>query len=203
MIFPVQVSMIEILALVSGVAYIVCAFKRTNISWLFGISSAICIIIIDIQITHLYFDAILHGFFALMSLVGIYLWYHGSEPLKKIRISRMSKTSYGTYILVSVLIAGAAGLLLDRKTDAAYPYLDCFQMMLSVFATFLIIYCVIDAWSFWLAVDVISIALYALTGAYLLSLLYVIYLISNMKKWSDWRAQYMVQSQRNVITDYT
>ena len=166
-------SIAEFGGLILGLAYIICAHKKSNISWLFGILSAVCIIIVNVTETHLYFDAVLHSFFLLMSLVGLYLWSQGSQTKKEIRISKMPMSSYLGYLLISIIISGAAGYLLDTQTDAMYPYVDCFQMMLSIFATFLIIYCVINAWSYWIIVDIMSVALYVLTGAYLLALLYL------------------------------
>jgi len=122
------------------------------------------------------------------------LWYHQRWMYhlakKEIRISKMSWLNYFIYIFISVIISGVAGYLMDINTDAVYPYLDCFQMMMSVFATFLIIYCVINAWSYWILVDIISITLYALTGAYILAVLYFAYLVSNLLKWKDWHVRY-------------
>ena len=187
---------IEVGGLIFGLAYIVLAYMRSNYSWIFGILSALCIIYVDVTKTQLYFDALLHSFFLFMSGIGIYLWYQGADSKKKLRLSKMPWSSYGGYLFVSVLIAGAAGYLFQTQTTAAYPYLDCFQMMLSIFATFLIIYCVINAWSYWIIVDLISIGLYYQTGAYFLALLYVGYLISNSLKWREWAIVYAAQRSR-------
>ncbi len=179
-------SIAEYGGLIFGLAYIICAYQKSNYSWPCGILSAICIIIVDVNETHLYFDALRHGFFLVMSCVGLYLWYKGEDAKKVIRISRMPWPNYIGYLFVSMLISGAAGFLFQQQTEAAFPYLDCFQMMLSIFATFLIIYCVLYAWSYWIIVDVISIGLYIMTGAYLLAILYLGYLISNALKWREW-----------------
>lgn len=184
---------VEFTGLVFGLAYIALAYYRSNYSWFCGIISAICIITIDVAKTQLYFDALLHSFFLIMSGIGVYLWYNGSEAPKTIRISKMPWINYLGYLFVSALIAGAAGYLFQEQTSAMYPYVDCFQMMLSIFATFLIIYCVINAWSYWILVDILSIGLYYQTGAYLLAILYVGYLISNSLKWREWAALYSAQ----------
>ncbi len=190
MSFLTPTLIVELGGLLFGLAYIVCAHSKSNYSWIFGIVSALCIIYVDVIKTQLYFDALLHVFFLGMSCIGLYLWSKGSQTKKVIRISRMPTSSYFVYLAISGLIAGAAGYLLDVQTQAAFPYLDCFQMMLSIFATFLIIYCVINAWSYWIIVDLISIALYVLTQAYLLAVLYVAYLVSNSLMWKQWRIDY-------------
>jgi len=186
---------IEIAALVFGLAYIICAYNKINYSWICGIISAFCIIVIDIKKTGLYFDAILHVFFMFMSILGLYLWSKGATAKKEIRISKMPWLSYFIYIFISIVISAIAGYLMDVNTDARFPYIDCFQMMMSVFATFLIIYCVINAWSYWVLVDIISISLYALTGAYILAILYLAYLISNILKWRDWSIRWKQQTK--------
>ena len=188
------IGVVELLGLLSGVAYILLAYRQSNYSWCFGIVSALAIIYVDVTKTFLFFDAILHVFFLFMSCIGLYLWSTGADAKKVIRISKMPWISYASYIFISILIAGAAGYLFDQQTDAMYPYLDAFQMMLSIFATFLIIYCVINAWTYWIIVDVISIGLYTMTEAYLLAVLYLFYLISNAMKWRDWRRQYALRA---------
>lgn len=201
MLPPASFSLAECGGLLFGLAYIYFAHVKSNLSWIFGILSAICIIIVNVTKTHLYFDAVLHSFFLLMSMVGLYLWSQGAQSKKEIRISKMPMSSYLGYLLISIIISGAAGYLLDKQTDAVYPYIDCFQMMLSIFATFLIIYCVINAWSYWIVVDILSIALYVLTGAYLLALLYIGYTISNSMKWHQWRKLYATQREkRGLVT---
>ena len=185
------ICLTEVGGLVFGLCYIFCAHKQTNYSWFFGIASALCIIFVDYYHTKLYFDIILHGFFLIMSCIGLFLWINGAKPKTKIRISQMPLSNFLLYLLVSILISGAAGFLLDTQTEAAFPYLDCFQMMLSIFATFLIIYCILNAWVYWILVDIVSISLYILTGAYLLAILYFGYLISNAIQWQSWRKQYV------------
>jgi len=195
---PVIFSIAECGGLLFGLAYIYCAYKKSNSSWIFGIISALCIITVDVTKTHLYFDAVLHSFFLLMSIVGLYLWSQGAQSKKEIRISKMPMASYLGYLFISVIISAAAGYLLDTQTDAVYPYIDCFQMMLSIFATFLIIYCVINAWSYWILVDILSIGLYVVTGAYLLAILYVAYTISNGMRWKEWSNMYATQTNSRV-----
>ena len=199
MTYPLLIT--ELIALGFGLAYIICAHKKNNYSWICGIISAICIIIVDIQKTQLYFDALLHVFFMCMSILGLYLWTEGGVSKKEIRISKMPWLSFGLYILISTVISGVAGYLLDVNTDARYPYIDCFQMMMSVFATFLIIYCMINAWAYWVIVDIISIALYTLTGAYILAFLYVAYLVSNSIKWKEWYKRYKAQKPKYLLTN--
>jgi nicotinamide mononucleotide transporter len=179
---------------VFGIIYIIIAAKKYNHSWIYGLFSAVSIIIEDYTNTHLYVDGFLHILYALMAIAGIILWRKGQAQTQVIRISKMPRSSYLGYLCISLIIGGALGYLLDNNTDAQYAYLDAFSSTLAVFATFLVIYRVLNVWTYWLLINLISIYLYWQTGAILLSLLYIAYLISNIMKWKQWNADY--QSQR-------
>ncbi len=178
---------------VFGIIYIIIAAKKYNHSWIYGLMSAVCIVVEDYTQTHLYVDGFLHILYAMMAISGIVLWRKGKPETQVIRISKMPWSSYAGYLCISLIIGGALGYLLDNNTDAQYAYLDAFSSTLAVFATFLVIYRILDVWSYWLLINLISIYLYWQTGAILLSLLYVAYLASNIMKWNQWDQDYKTQ----------
>ncbi len=179
--------------LIFGMLYIVFADRQFQHCWIYGFVSAVCIVVEDYTHTRLYADGFLHVMYAMMAILGVFLWRKGKAKEHYIRLSKIGTGTYLGYLLISLLIGGAAGYLLDHETDALFPYLDAFSSTLAVFATFLVIYRVIDVWSFWILINVISIYLYWQTGAPLLGLLYVGYLISNILKWKSWHLQYKLQ----------
>ena len=181
-----------------GIIYIIIAGREYLHSWIYGLISAVCIVAVDFTETKLYMDGILHILYAMLAMFGIALWLQQKGKPKTIRISKISYTSYFGYILLAFLIAMAAGYLLDIQTDAAYPYIDAFTSILSLFATCLVIYRIIDVWSFWLVINLLSIYLYWQTGAMLLAMLYVAYLFSNLVKWREWQLQFDAQSRGRV-----
>jgi len=176
-----------------GIIYIIIAANKYNHSWIYGLLSAICIVIEDYTYTHLYVDGFLHVLYAFMALSGIFLWRKGTAKTQVIRISKMPLSSYFGYLCISIIIGGALGYLLDNNTDAQYAYLDSFSSTLAVFATFLVIYRILDVWSYWVLINLISIYLYWQTGAILLSILYIAYLSSNIWKWKQWNKDYSLQ----------
>ncbi len=92
----------------------------------------------------------------MMAISGIVLWRKGKPETQVIRISKMPWSSYAGYLCISLIIGGALGYLLDNNTDAQYAYLDAFSSTLAVFATFLVIYRILDVWSYWLLINLIS-----------------------------------------------
>lgn len=173
-----------------GLLYIICAARQYQHCWIYGLVSAICIIVVDYTETLLYIDAILHIIYACLAFLGIYLWRQNKSKEKTMKISRISIKGYAGYLVLSGIIAGGAGYLLSTQTDANYPYLDAFSSCLALFSTFLVIYRILDVWSYWMIVNLLSIYLYFMTGAPALSLLYIAYLISNIAKWYNWRHEW-------------
>ena len=100
------------------------------------------------------------------------------------------------------VVAGTKSLIVAAVYFLGRAMAPGYFETLSIFATFLIIYCVINAWSYWIIVDVLSIVLYVMTQAYLLAILYVAYLISNSLMWRQWTLDYKQQSlkkQQSVL----
>lgn len=176
-----------------GFIYIIIAAKKYNHSWIYGLLSAVCIVIEDYTNTHLYVDGFLHILYAFMAIAGIVLWRKDQPKTQVIRISKMPRSSYIGYLCISIIIGGALGYLLDTNTNAQFAYLDAFSSTLALFATFLVIYRILDVWSYWILINLISIYLYWQTGAILLSILYVAYLTSNILKWKEWDRDYKSQ----------
>jgi len=176
----------QVAGLLFGSIYIIAAAKEYQQCWIYGLFSAMCIVVVDFTETLLYIDGILHILYAALAVLGIWLWKQGKSKKKVMKISRISYKGYFGYLLLSVIISVGAGYLLTTQTPANYPYVDAFASTLALFSTFLVIYRVLDVWSYWIIVNLISIYLYFMTGAPCLSLLYVGYLISNINKWRAW-----------------
>ncbi len=173
-----------------GLLYIGFAAKHYQHCWAYGLLSAICICVVDFTETRLYMDGVLHILYAGLSILGLYLCLQGQSKQKIMKISRLSKSGYMSYITLSVIIAIGTGFLLSQQTNANFPYLDGFASTLAVFSTFLVIYRVLDVWFFWLIINIISIYLYWMTDAPALAFLFTIYLASNLYKWKIWRREW-------------
>jgi nicotinamide mononucleotide transporter PnuC len=90
------------------------------------------------------------------------------------------------------LLAGALGFVFQRNGVALYPYLDSFKSVIGVFAIFLMIYGVVDAWLYWAATYAIAVLLFMLTDQYIIAFMYLGYLLFSLytfKLWSDKRVQ--------------
>lgn len=184
--------------LLFGLLYIGTAAKQYQHCWIYGLLSAICIVVVDYTETLLYVDGLLHILYAALSILGIYLMRQAKSKQKVMKISRISMFGYAGYLGLSIVIGIGAGYLLSTQTDANYPYIDAFASCLALFSTFLVIYRILDVWSYWIIVNIISIYLYYMTGAPALSVLYIGYLMSNIAKWRNWSHEWKGMKQARL-----
>jgi len=80
-----------------------------------------------------------------------------------------------------------AGAHHDQKTDAALPYADAFATVASLVAQWLLVRKRLESWLFWIVVDVVSIAMYAMKGLFLTSGLYAVFLVMAAAGFLAWR----------------
>ena len=172
-----SVSPFQWAGLVFGVLYIFFAAFQKNQCWVYSIISTSCIAIEDFVYMKLYFDGALQIFYTLVAFCGLYIWWKGGTQTSQLRISKLGLSKNLGYIALCIIIALPAGYILGENSDAAYPYLDGLTSILSLVATFLLVYKIVDAWYYWIIVDVVIIYLYYSRGAPLFSLLYLIYLV--------------------------
>ncbi|WP_223836559.1 nicotinamide riboside transporter PnuC [Paenibacillus oceani] len=163
---------------------------RANIwAWPTGLVSVVCFFYIFMDVK-LYADMTLQVFFFVLSIYGWVVWLSGRGNAKVRPTTRM--TGRLAIVLIVFLIAATAGwgYALDGYTDAAVPYLDAFIAVLSLIAQYLLSRKVLESWYGWIAVDVLSIGMYAYKGLDAVATLYVIFLGIAIYGLVGWRREY-------------
>ncbi len=134
----------------------------------------------------LYASTALQVAFLAVQVYGWWFWMRGDAGrAPPIRL-------WPTRLILAVLavalgLAGATGLALDRFTNAAMPMADAAILGLSLGAQFLLDRKVAQHWFVWMAVNVLSIAVYAGRGLELTALLYVGLLANAAWGWLIWK----------------
>ena len=80
-------------------------------------------------------------------------------------------------VAVIVALSFVSGNLLERFTDAEFPYIDSLTTWSAIWATFLVARKVLENWWYWLAIDIASIFIYWSRDLELTALLFVVYVI--------------------------
>jgi nicotinamide mononucleotide transporter len=171
-----QLSGYELAGVVLALAYLVLAIRQNIWCWFCAaISTAIYVVLF--AEAKLYMESLLNIFYFAMAIYGWYTWRNAAGLLEELPVSVWSRRTHGTAILLIAVLSMSTGFLLDRFTDAAFPYVDSMTTYSAVWATFLIARKVLENWWYWLVIDVVSVFIYWSRGLELTSILFVLYVL--------------------------
>ena len=164
----------EFIAVIGAVGYLLLAIRQNILCWFCAlVSTAIYIgLFIDAK---LYMESVLNGFYFIMALYGWYVWRAGAEHESSLKVTRWPLSVHLTAVAAIAGISLFCGALLDRYSDAAFPYVDSLTTFSAIWATFLVARKVLENWWYWLAIDAASIFLYWARDLHLTSLLFLAY----------------------------
>jgi nicotinamide mononucleotide transporter len=202
-------SLLEWVAVLTGILYVIFAAKRMIICWLFaGVSSIIYVYICVFY--ELYLESILQVFYLIMAYVGWRSWVSmklrkSIENLDESLLDQNATEANGdirTWTLsqhvINVLISGGVaftlGFLFDLYTSQQNPYMDAFTTVFSLAATFMVTRKVLENWLYWIVIDVVSIFLYSYRGLQLSSVLYFVFTILALIGFVTWYKKWKQQS---------
>lgn len=188
--YILTISYFQWAGLIFGLLYIVSAVKNKYYGWLFSLISASNIAIEDFTHTKLYVDGILQIFYALLAIAGLYFSLNKGQLGDQLRISKLSWRHSLLYFLLALLLSAPIGYAVINSTDAVFPYVNSFVAILSLIATFLLIYKIWNTWIFWIFINIVMVYLYFITGAPLLAVLYFAFLIQSVLGLRSWSRVY-------------
>ncbi len=169
-------SPLELLAVLLAIGYLLLAIRQNIWCWFFAAISTAIYVYLFLQ-AKLYMESLLNIFYFAMALYGWYIWYFGRVGNAELPVSVWSRSIHAVALVVIAAISLKNGHLLDRFTEAAFPYVDSVTTWGAVWATFLVARKVLENWWYWLVIDVISVFIYWARDLQLTSLLFVIYVI--------------------------
>jgi nicotinamide mononucleotide transporter len=164
-------------ALISGIVYVVLAARERALCWVFGIVSCSFIAWDDFFSFQLYADGVLQLIYVVLGVVGLYNWRYGGIEQSKLRISEHPLRRHLTVIAASIVLSLPVSYLLMTYSDASFGFLDVLTTILSLYATWLLIYKVLSNWLYWIVIDAVYVYLFIKTGGTLIALLYAVYFV--------------------------
>jgi nicotinamide mononucleotide transporter len=108
----------------------------------------------------LYSDALLQVFFIVVQLYGWWKWRSAIADAGELLVAWSRPREAALSFAAAVVLMLALGTAMHTWTNAAAPYLDATVAAGSVVAQFLLSFRRIENWIYWIAVNVLSIALY-------------------------------------------
>ena len=187
----IATSLIEWLAVVSSIIYVVLAAKQLITCWLFGFIGSVLFVYLC-YVGDLYIESILQLFYVVMAVVG---WLTWKNPESDSTIIKWGLNNHLINIAISGAVAFILGYLFDNYTNQANPYIDAFTTCYSLSATFMVTRKILGNWIYWIIIDLASIYLYAKQGYNLAAVQYVIFTLLALFAFMAWNKQYKVQNK--------
>ncbi len=183
----------ELASLLAGVAYAVLAVRRNRWCWAFGAVSSGILVGLSWR-AGLPMQSGLQAIYVGMAAYGFWHWSReGQAAVAGLTIRRWPVRRHAWILLGIGLLAAALAPRLASLTSAAWPVLDTVAMSGSLVATWMVARLQLENWIYWIAVDALSIFLYASQGLAFIALLYGIYLVIAVVGFLTWRRQYRAQ----------
>ncbi|MEL6636400.1 MAG: nicotinamide riboside transporter PnuC [Bacteroidota bacterium] len=181
----------ELLAVMTGIVYVVLATRSNPWCWPWGIVSSALWAYAAYVLFDLYVDALLQLFYVGMGIVGWQQWRRGAEG--EVRpVSRLRSSEHLAIVGVGLALALPIGYFFAEYTPAAATYIDAWTTVFSVLATILVVKRKLENWLYWIAIDAVYVYLYYTRGGYLFALLFVAYtiiaIIGYRAWWREWKA---------------
>ena len=193
---------LEGVAVVLAVVYLLLASKQSLWCWACALVSSVIYIWICWQ-AHLFMETWLNVFYAVMAVLGWQQWRSGrageadgSKP--KRAIVTMQLWQHGACLALVLVLAFANGLLMQRYTSAAWPFVDSFITWSSVVTTLLVVRKVLENWLYWIVIDGIATVVYFEHGLYLTTLLFAAYVVIVVFGYLQWRREFRAAQKANL-----
>ncbi len=177
---------IEAAATLFGLACVILTIRQNILCWPAGLVQVLLFIVIFYQV-RLYSDLILHVIYVFLQIYGWHHWLHGGRDRDKLPVTVLASSVLISWILVCAFGSVLWGYLMSAFTDAALPYPDAFTTVASLIAQWLLARKRLDAWYFWIAVDIAAIGIYFYKNLYLTTALYGMFLLLAVTGLLSWK----------------
>ena len=164
----------EIIAVMTAILYLVLAAKEDIKCWYAAIISSSLYFFIMFD-AGLIMESILQIFYISMAIYGWNQWNKVSNEGYVIRIKKWKKIKHVYVISLVLILAIISGKVLEKYTNAVFPFLDAFTTFGAIITTYMVAKKIIENWIYWFVIDSISIYLFFSRELYLTSLLFFIY----------------------------
>jgi nicotinamide mononucleotide transporter len=170
-------------AVALGVVYVLLIMRRNRWGWLAGGVSSSILTVLAVR-AHLPMQALLQFSYVVAAVYGWWRWVPDSTQQ---RIGVWHWRGHGIAVAASLLVSLGLAQLLAREGYSAWPFLDSLVACLGLFATWLLARVYLENWLYWIAIDSLSIYLFAVQGLTVTALLFVFYLAIAVQGYRSWR----------------
>lgn len=189
---PSTALVVEVLATAANLAFVILLIREKILCWPFGIAGSLLSIYLFID-ARLYSEAFLYLFYVLFGIWGWMRWHRRLEENDN-PVSRWRFLVHGCAIICCSALAMAVGYGAWQFTDAERPFFDAFTTLFSFLATYLEVAKVLEAWVYWIVINLASIWLYHDRSLDIYALLIGLYAVLSVWGYISWRRAWLAQA---------
>ncbi len=184
-----QMSGWEMAAVALAIAYLVLAVRQNRLCWYCALASTAIYTVLfwDVQ---LLMESALNVYYMGMAVYGWWQWRHGGTQQISLPVQRWHWQQHALTLAGIALVTLVSGTLLNRYTDAAWPFVDSFTTWASVITTYMVARKVLENWYYWMVINSTSIVIFIERELYLTALLLMSYLVISIFGLIAWRRDY-------------
>jgi nicotinamide mononucleotide transporter len=190
-------SIIEWVATTSGLAAVYLSTKERILAWPLYILCYGLYTFMAFQ-ANLFAAMVFNAGFIPFSIYGWRQWHVSNKSLQNnagesptVSVSKISHNQATGVITATALGTVIFGLLLDKFTEGAYPYVDAFATTLSFAAQWMLSRKYLENWIAWLVADLAFAYIWGMQGYWLTVLMFVIFSALAVKGYVNWRGSLM------------
>lgn len=196
--WALPISRLEAVASVMALAMVGFNLKVNPLGWPLAIASSALYGLLFAR-SRLYGEAALQLVFIALSVWGWWQWLRGRDDAgQALRVRQLTWRARAQLLGVTVVLWGLIGAMLDTWTDSDVPYGDALPTAGSLVGQWLLARKWVDNWPCWLAVNVLSMALFAHKGLWLTVCLYGVFAVLSCAGWRAWSRRADLQAWRGL-----
>lgn len=177
---------LEVAGFLLAIWMVLCNMRVNPLGWPLAIVSSLLYALLFAH-SRLYGEAGLQLFFVAVAGWGWWQWLRGrGGDGHALTVHRLDPRWQLIVACVTLAAWPLLALGLAHFTDSDVPYLDALPTVASITGQFLLGRKLIENWAVWLAVNLVSVALFAVKGLWLTVLLYAVFAALSVAGWRAW-----------------
>ena len=186
-----EINLLEIIAAIVGLIYLILEYKASAWLWLFGVISPI-LYIYEFYINGVYANMAIQIYYVIACIYGIMVWkgmIGKSQNNEEPSIGSMPHRYVFPTIIITLVLCIAIPLVLKLYTDSTVWLFDGISTALSIVGMWMLAKKYYQQWILWIIVEPIVIATSLQAEMYATALLYVVYTVIAIMGYIKWKKE--------------
>ena len=177
---------LDIVTTVLGLAYILLEYRASIWMWAVGFAMQALGIVLYYQ-KGLYADCGMEFYYLSMTIYGSWCWVRGTRKKTALPIRHFPTRLILPWVAIICAVWALIYWLLVTFTDSNVPLADSFTTALSIIGIWALAHKYLEQWFIWIAVDVVTSALYFYKDIPFKASLYALYVIIAIMGYFKWK----------------